>query len=605
MDQPRALVAYCPDWPVITAGRQAANEVVVIAANQVVATSPAARAAGAREGMRRREAQARYPGLEVLQRHLPAEARRWEPVVAAVETFAPGAEVLQPGQLALGSRGASRYVGGDHALAAKVAAAVEDVVANQTGGDGWAGCCKVGMADGLFAAGMAARQAMAGEPRVVPKSRSSEFLAPLPVSVLALPGLGSPAGLPGNGDLAGLADLLGRLGLKTLGDFAALPAPSVLGRFGTDGLMAHRLARGLGERSVRARLPPPDWVVSAELDPPAEQLHAAAFVGKALAEELHARLSGTGLVCTRLAIEVETEYGTSLRRSWRHDGALSAAAIGERVRWQLEGWAQADRQGEGLGPQSGRVIKLTLAPEEVCPDEGRQLGFWGNDAAVDSRAARALARVQGLLGPGAALTGVLQGGRDYTEQVHLVPWGEPRVPIRLGAPAGGASGAGQGQTGAARAGTSKAGTSKAGTSKAGTSKARRSPRPSSSAHGSRRMTAKPGPDKNETPPWPGHLPGLAPAVVHQPPLPAQVTDESGDPVSVGSRGTASARPTRLTIGGGKQMAISAWAGPWPLEERWWDGGGRRRARFQVCTAEGAAYLLAREGRRWWVEATYD
>ncbi len=128
---------------------------------------------------------------------------------------------------------------------------------------------------------MAARQAPTGEPLVVPKGRSTEFLAPLPVRVLALPGLGSPAGLPGSGDLAGLADLLVRLGLKTLGDFAALPAPSVLGRFGTDGLLAHRLARGLGERSVRARLPPPDWAVSAELDPPAEQLHAAAFVGKA------------------------------------------------------------------------------------------------------------------------------------------------------------------------------------------------------------------------------------------------------------------------------------------------------------------------------------
>ena len=356
----------------------------------------------------------------------------------------------------------------------------------------------------------------------------------------------------------------------------------MLGRFGAEGLLAHRWARGLEERSVRARVPPPDWVVSAELDPPAEQLHAAAFVGKAMAEELHSRLSGTGLVCTRLAIEVETEYGTSLRRSWRHDGALNAVAISERVRWQLEGWAQAGQQGEGLGPQSGGVIKLTLIPEEVRPDEGRQLGFWGNDAAVDTRAARALARVQGLLGPGAALTAVLQGGRDYTEQVLLVPWGEPRVPLRPGAPASTTS---KGPSGSAPAGTAKA---------------RRSPvrRP-------RPEPAKPGPAKDGAPPWPGHLPGLAPAVVHQPPLPARVTDESGDPISVGSRGMASARPARLMIGSGQPMAISAWAGPWPLEERWWDAGARRRARFQVCTAEGTAHLLAREGRRWWVEATYD
>ena len=61
----------------------------------------------------------------------------------------------------------------------------------------------------------------------------------------------------------------------------------------------------------------------------------------------------------------------------------------------------------GMGPQTGKVdsaqagkiIKLTLIPEEVRPDDGRQLGFWGHDAAAGTRAARALARVQGLLGP--------------------------------------------------------------------------------------------------------------------------------------------------------------------------------------------------------------
>jgi protein ImuB len=399
---------------------------------------------------------------------------------------------------------------------------------------------------------LAARLAPTGEALVVAKGGSAEFLAPLSVKVLD--------------NRADLADLLVRLGLKTLGDFAALSASSVLGRFGANGLAAHRLARGLAERTVRGRVPPPDWVIAAELDPPAEQLHAAAFLGKALAEELHGRLTGAGLVCTRLAIEAETEYGTSLRRSWRHDGALSAGAIGERVRWQLEGWAQASQAGAAA--QAGRITRLALVPEEVRPDDGRQLGLWGNDAGAASRAARALARVQGLLGPGAALTAVLQGGRDYTEQVLLVPWGEPREPLRPGSP-----------------------------------------------------------------PWPGRLPGVAPAIVHQPPLPAQLLDEAGDPVSVASRGNASAPPARLRIGSGASagsgasvgsggsgasaggasagsgasagLVIDAWAGPWPLEERWWDSGGRRRARFQVSTADGGAYLLAREGRRWWVEATYD
>ena len=544
----RALVASCADWAVICAGCPPSAEVVVVAGNRVAAVSPAARAGGARVGMRRREAQGRCPDLEVVPRDMAGEARGWEPAVAAVETFAPGVEVLGPGQLAVGARGPSRYFGGDAALAAKVAAAVEAVVAGMFGlraGEvgGWSGCCRVGVADGLFAAGLAARLAPAGEPLVVPKGGSASFLASRPVRVLAGANLGALGGLPDAADMAALADLLVRLGIKTLGDFAALPAASVLGRFGTEGLLAHRLARGLEGRPLQGRLPPPDWVVAADLDPPADQLHAAAFVGRALAEQLHDHLVGSGLVCTRLAIEAQTEYGISLRRSWRHDGALSAAAIGERVRWQLEGWALE-------AAQAGRITRLALVPEEVHADDGRQLGFWGNDAGTAARAARALARVQGLLGPEAAVTAVLQGGRDYSEQVFLVPWGEPRVALRPGAAAD------QVRT-------------------------------------------------TDGPPWPGRLPGVAPVTVHHPPLPAQLMDQARHPISVGRRGGASAPPAWLVVGRGKPLVVEAWAGPWPLEERWWDGGGRRRARLQACTADGAAYLLACEMRCWWVEATYD
>lgn len=98
---------------------------------------------------------------------------------------------------------------------------------------------------------------------------------------------------------------------------------------------------------------------------------------------------------------------------------------------------------------------------------------------------------------------------------------------------------------------------------------------------------------------------MAPAVVHRPPLAAQVLDEEGSPVSVGSRGVMSARPAWLIVGAGRRAAVGAWAGPWPLEERWWEGGGRRRARLQLSTTEGRCYLLAREKSNWWVEATYD
>ena len=387
---------------------------------------------------------------------------------------------------------------------------------------------------------------------------------------------------PGNGQPRALGSqiLLVRLGIKTLGDFAALPAPSVLGRFGTEGLRAHRLASGLEERPVLPRPAQPDWTVTTELDPPAGELQAAAFVGKALADELHARLAHEGLVCTRLAIEAETEHAERLRRSWRHEGPFGAGAIGERVRWQLEGWAEAG------GATSG-ITKLTLVAEEVRPDDGRQLGFWGKGAGGAGRAARALARVQGMVGPEGALTAVLQGGRGHAEQVRLVPWGEPREPLRPGGPdVAGPPGAAPRATTPLRA------------------QARGAPRVQQGANS---KPSKPGRPRarGEVPSWPGRLPGPAPALVHRAPLAAEVTDGTGTPVSVSSRGLSSASPAWLAVEGGPPMAVETWAGPWPLEERWWDSGGRRRARFQVCTAGGGAYLVSREKGRWWVEATYD
>ncbi len=66
----------------------------------------------------------------------------------------------------------------------------------------------------------------------------------------------------------------------------------------------------------------------------------------------------------------------------------------------------------------------------------------------------------------------------------------------------------------------------------------------------------------------------------------------------------SAAPGFLSVAGEKGERVTGWAGPWPLEERWWDGGGRRRARLQVVLESGAAHLVYREAGRWWVEASY-
>src|SRR5206468_2165311 len=105
---PRMIAVWCPDWPVTSARLEAeiATDVpiAVATANIVVACSHTARSAGVRRGLRRREAQARCPELVVVARNEAAEARAFEPVVAALESIAPGIEITRPGLATLNVR---------------------------------------------------------------------------------------------------------------------------------------------------------------------------------------------------------------------------------------------------------------------------------------------------------------------------------------------------------------------------------------------------------------------------------------------------------------------------------------------------------------------
>src|SRR5919109_1305484 len=144
---PRMLVVWCPDWPVVAAGAPPARPVAVVHAGRVVACSPAAREEGVRPGLRRREAQARCPALELLAHDPARDARAFEPVLVALEALTPWVEVLRPGECAFPARGAARHHGGEPGLAAAVTAAVRAALGGRGG-------CRVGIADGTFAAGL-------------------------------------------------------------------------------------------------------------------------------------------------------------------------------------------------------------------------------------------------------------------------------------------------------------------------------------------------------------------------------------------------------------------------------------------------------------------
>jgi len=512
------------------------------------------------------------PGSGLEERSFEQEEQSFEQVVAAVEEFCPRVEVVRPGTCAISAAGPARYFGGEESLVRKITDAVTAL--------GFA--CRAGLADSLFAAQLAARvpagaaaSAAAGTAAPVPAgaaaSAAAGTAAPVPAgTAVRASGWVAQLGLivaPGGTraflapypvrvlDIPEFADLLPRLGIWTLGDFAGLPAAEAANRFGAPGRRAHRLARGLDARPLTPRQPSADLSVHIDFDPPADQAEPVVFAAKALAERMHVGLAARGLACVRVQAQARCEDGRDITRLWRHDGMLSALAVAERVRWQLDSWRtgqDARRGGQETGSRKpggqvpdetvmvGGITRLRLVPDQLVRDEGRQLGLWG-DAVISDRVARAATRVQAMLGHAAVMRPVLAGGRDPAEQVTLVPFGDSRTP---NLPAGC--------------------------------------------------------------PWPGRIPAPAPATVYPVPRPAQVTDDSGSAVTVTGRAMVSAPLAWLSAGDGPWLAVTAWAGPWPVTERWWaPESARRRARFQLVTEDGNAWLAAVQDGQWLIEAGYD
>lgn len=475
------------------------------------------------------------PERMVAVRLSASHADDWEPVAAALEQFTPLAESLRPGLHAFGARGPSRYFGGERALAELVAKAVAGALpsASRVG---------VGVANGLFAAGLAAKAtAVSTDVLVIPPQQSQPFLGDLPLVSLTDPV--SP--LHGDEDGAeALLDVLWRLGIRTLGDLAALSEADVLGRFGWLGLLAHRLACGLDDRPLQTEVAGEDAGAEAEIDPPADRVETVAFTARALADDMMARLDRDGLDCMCVDIEAHSDSGHASHRRWRHEFRFNAPAVVDRVRWQLEGWYRSPER------PAGPITLIRIKPCVVAPADGRQLGMWGARTEADEQATKALARVQGLLGAEAVTVPRLAGGRRPADTGRRLPYDA-----------------------AARSQEAKKTKKKA---------------------------------KAADAPWLGQLPAPSPAVVLAEPEPITVTDCGAAPVTVGGRGEASAPPRQMTDSAGHSRTVVAWAGPWPLDERWWRPSARRRqARFQMVLDDGSAHLCVLESGRWWREATYD
>ncbi|WP_419819060.1 DNA polymerase Y family protein [Glaciibacter flavus] len=518
-DLSRTIVVLCPDWPVHAAmradGIDADAPVALIEHGLVFACSPAARRDGVARGLKLREAQARCTSLITLLYDGVHDARAFEPVLAGIETIMPGVQLMRPGVCAVRARGPVRYYGSERAAAEALLACLgEQGVAD----------ARVGVADGPFAAEQAARRSDAERIGIVVSGGSAAFLAPLPAGLLLDERLGV---------------LLRRLGVHTLGEFAALPAVDVQRRFGAVAAHAHAIAGGYDGQVVVARTPPKDFEVLVEFEPPLDRIDQVSFGFRAAADRFIDALTSARLVCTGVRVEVRSESGELSERSWLHPRWFTAADVLDRVRWQLQGSGAID---SGL---RSAVAAVRVTPERVDSTGNHEEGLWGSGP--DERVHHGLTRVQSMLGHEGVLTATIGGGRMLAERQILVPWGDAPPEERV------------------------------------------------------RSAARP---------WPGSLPELAPATVFRERHPVRLMTDAGVDVAVDDRGMLVGDPAAFSPAarGAGVHRVQAWAGPWPVVERWWDAAASRRVhRLQLVDEHGDAWLLMLDGagEGWQAEARYD
>jgi protein ImuB len=440
-------------------------------------------------------------------------------------------------------------------MASKIVEALKTSVADSQLTDLLVG---VGVGDSRLAAQIASHaSAMASSsanlfvPYIVEPDKTNEWLAPQSVRVLA--------------EFANInretISLLERLGLNTLHDVCALSESILAGRFGELGVELHRLSRGDEQYPLAVVPHPPEHLCIEKFDQPVSDQQIIINSVQRMAVAFTEYYSVHGSVCVRIVIAFESEAGKRSERLWYRPQGLTTSAIIENAKWQLEAWLASQISGnpenhalESHALESHGLVRVQLIADEVRTDTARQLRLWGGSTQTDETATQAIGRLSELLGSSAVQVAKWQGGRDILDSYELVS-----------------------ATHAQTIGT---------------------------ASNSEQIPAQK---------WRGALPNPSPSVVYSEPIQVQINDQFGKLLSVSARHELSASPVSVIIGS-THYKVNSWAGPWPVEERWWDlARSRRLVRLQlVCekiTVDSALQILAMlailEHGEWTVAAIYS
>ena len=216
-----------------------------------------------------RQAKAACPDAVFVEANRALYRDVTEAMLDAVEKVSPLVEPIEQGAAYADVLGLQGHYDDEFSLAAVLVKAVQDATGLLAG---------VGIADGKFAASVAAANIPPGDAGIVPPGREQEFLRDKDTALL-------PFG-------SDVTQRLNLLALWTLGDIAALPQTSVEAQFRSIGTRLWELASGIDREPLRPRKPQESLSERLSFDASVVATEALVMAGRQLLARLVRRLKG-------------------------------------------------------------------------------------------------------------------------------------------------------------------------------------------------------------------------------------------------------------------------------------------------------------------------
>jgi protein ImuB len=231
----------------------------------------------------------------------------------------------------------------------------------------------------------------------VPPHDDRVFLEPLPVTLLTT-------------DID-IRARLARLGLREIGQVAAISRSALVARFGSEGERLHARARGEEIDPFVPRRTPDRMALALPVEPAVDDLEPLRFLLHRLAVALAGQLAGRGLAAAR------AELRLALDATFAPRGTPPAIAFDQRLPEPTDEAEAIERlllARLERTPPPAPVVRLELELGEVGPAAGQQLTLFVPQAARAARLAWQLARL------------ALTFGEDRIRRIELT---DPEAPL--------------------------------------------------------------------------------------------------------------------------------------------------------------------------------